>query len=160
MNFIEDLQAAELHWHFVQASQALRAELYIPAVITYLTAIENSIRSTLSQISSNTYPENNELGATLSNRLLRDAKVAGMPISLLAMNGENIIEGIVSNKPNVGVVEIRHNLCHGNIHPYINRELDIFTPECVRELAHTLEEIAVKWSKGLSEFRSSKQSNV
>jgi len=155
MSFIEDLQAAEIHWHFAQASQALKAELYIPAVITYLIAIENSIRSTLSQISSNGYPENNELGATLSNRLLRDAKHAGMPISLLAMNGENIVEGIVSNRPNVGVVEIRHNLSHGNIHPYINRELGFFTPECVRKLAHDLEEIAIQWSKGLSEFRSS-----
>ena len=64
---------------------------------------------------------------TLSNRLLKSAHDAGMPIEALAFPKEiNFLEKLESKKPNqvnTEVVRIRHNLFHGNILEYINTEL-------------------------------------
>ena len=153
MSYVRELEAAELHWHFQQAEAALAVGLYIPAIITYLAAIENSIRSTLYQLRVAGYPEDGDLGATLSNRLLRDGYQAGMPVERLALGGEAILEGIKQNRPNVGIVSVRHNLCHGNIQPYIDRELGTFTPECLRGVSSEIETVARQWVSGLATFR-------
>ena len=157
MSFIDELQAAELHWHFEQARKAFEAELYLPSILSYLAAIENSIRITLHQLNEDKYPDNDELGTTLSNSLLRIANKAGLPIEKLAFPNEDIISDIIINKPNVTIVNIRHNLLHGNILPYINKEYGIFTPECLRETAMELDMLSVKWVKSLSQFRRSKK---
>lgn len=153
MSFVDELKAAELHWHFEQAREALNAELYLPAVLSYLAAIENSIRSTLHQLDEDGYPANDDLGATLSNRLLRDAHAAGMPIEALALGEEEILAGITTNKPNVGIVAVRHDLLHGNVLPYVDRVIGFFTPECLRDLAIELDRIATKWAQQLGCFR-------
>lgn len=156
MDYVKELQAAELHWHFHQASAALASNLYMPGVITFLAAIENSIRSTLYQLKNAGYPVEGELGITLSNRLLRDAHEIEMPIETLALGGEDILMGIKRNHPHVGIVSVRHDLCHGNVQNYINRELGFFTPECLREVSIEIEQIAQRWASGLGSFRAEK----
>jgi hypothetical protein len=100
------------------------------------------------------YPNEGELGATLSNRLLRDAHQVGMPIETLALGGEDILVRIMQNRPHVGIVSVRHDLCHGNVQKYINKELGIFTPECLREVAAEIEQIAQKWAGDLGAYRA------
>lgn len=158
--FFKQHLGPEVHWFFVQASQALEAELYLPACTSFLNGIEMSIRMTMTQIKSSDRRVSNsvDLGKTMGNKLLRCSKEEGLPIDALAFPGErNFLENLKTQE-DVMVVRIRHNLCHGNILEYINSELgegrEFFTPECCRELAHILYEISKKWAIELGQFRA------
>lgn len=160
---IEQGLGAEVHWFFTQAQQALESELYLPACTSFINGIEASIRVTLSQIKIPTRVKELDPIKTLSNRLLKNAQDAGIPIECLAFpNEQGFMHKLRTEKPNkvnVEIVKVRHNLCHGNILEYINTELgernEFFTPECCRELAFVLYAASKQWAKNLGAFRRS-----
>lgn len=159
--FLEQGLGAEVHWFLVQAVQALKSDLYLPACTSFLNGIEASLRVTMSQVDHLARVENLKSHITLSNRLLKSASDAGLPVSALAFPGENtFLEKLQSKKRervDVEVVRIRHNLCHGNILEYVNTELGednaFFTPECCRGLSIQLYKISKVWATQLGEFR-------
>ncbi|MHC3434185.1 hypothetical protein [Delftia lacustris] len=153
------LKAAEFHWHFSQGLQAIDKNLYVPGVLSLLAGIEASLRFTLYQLNSTEFPFEDDLGAVLSNSLLRQAKEAGLPVSTLAFPREDdFIANLAARKPEVRIVKIRNDLAHGNIQSFVNRELGdelaFFTPECLRPLAHELKELSLCWAKDLAAFRA------
>ncbi len=101
----------------------------------------------------------------LSNRLLVAARAAGLPVNKLAFPEEtDFIQKLESIKPNirnVEIVRVRHNLCHGNILEYINKELGednyFFTPECCLKLAVQLLIVSKAWVEELGKFRKAMQ---
>lgn len=133
----------------------------MPACTSFLNGIEASIRVTLTQVENPVRVTELNPVKTLSNRLIKSAQDSGLPVNALAFPDEsNFLVNLGSKKPNVvhvEVVRIRHNLCHGNILEYINVELGegnaFFTPECCRELVHTLHSVSKKWASELSQFR-------
>ncbi|WP_241606184.1 hypothetical protein [Rosenbergiella epipactidis] len=159
--FFEQGLGAEVHWFFAQGSEALKAELYLPACTSFLIGIEASIRVTMAQIENPIQVTELDPYKILSNKLLLSAHKKGLPVKLLAFQGEdNFIEKITSTakpSPYAEIVRIRHNLCHGNILEYVNTELGesntFFTPECCRALALTLLNISKAWAFGLGDFR-------
>lgn len=159
--FAEQGLGAEVHWFFTQAVQALKSELYLPACTSFLNGIEASLRVTMSQIENPGRVEELDPVKTLSNRLLKSAHDAGLPVEALAFPLEDSflekIETKRSNQVNADVVRVRHNLCHGNILEYINSDLGggnaFFTPECCRELAHLLHKVSKDWAEQLGVFR-------
>ncbi|AHF01737.1 hypothetical protein THIAE_08180 [Thiomicrospira aerophila AL3] len=159
--FAERGLGAEVHWFFTQAVQALKSELYLPACTSFLNGIEASLRVTISQVENPARVEELDPIKTLSNRLLKSAQDAGLPVEYLAFPEESdFLEKLKSKKPNLvntEVVRIRHNLCHGNILEYINADLGednaFFTPECCRELAHILHKVSKQWAEELGVFR-------
>lgn len=152
---------AEVHWFFTQAVQALKSELYLPACTSFLNGIEASLRITMSQVEKPVRVEELDPVKTLSNRLLKSAHDAGLPVGALAFPKEDDflakLESMRPNQVNAEVVRVRHNLCHGNILEFVNIELGedntFFTPECCRELAHTLHIVSKKWAEQLGMFR-------
>jgi hypothetical protein len=156
---VQQLRAAEFHWHFSQSLRAIESQLYIPGCIGLLTGIEASLRFTLYQFDNVKFPFDEDLGQTLSNALLRTASLAGLPVGSLAFPGEpDFFEKLESRSPYVELVRVRHNLAHGNIQEYVNRDLGdenaFFTPECLRSLASLLEQLAGKWVTEIAAFRS------
>jgi hypothetical protein len=159
--FLEQGLGAEVHWFFSQAFEALKMGLYLPACTSFLNGIEASLRITLAQIENPRPVEQLDPVKLLSNRLLKSAHALGVPVDALAFPHEkNFIGKLESKKPNlekVEVVRVRHNLCHGNILEYINKDLGedqaFFTPECCRELALLLYGVSKEWAKQLGKFR-------
>lgn len=159
--FAEQGLGAEVHWFFTQAVQALKSELYLPACTSFLNGIEASLRVTISQVENPARVEALDPVKTLSNRLLKSAHEAGLPVEALAFPEEDdFLERLESKKPNqvnAEVVRVRHNLCHGNILEYINTDLGednaFFTPECCRELADLLHKVSIEWAEKLGVFR-------
>lgn len=159
--FIEQKHGAEINWFFTQAAQALDSELYLPACSSFLIGIEASLRVTLAQVENTARIQKFYSDKTLSNRLLKSAQDAGLPVKALAFPGENNfqerLESIKPNKINAEIVRVRHDICHGNILEYINVELGeknaFFTPECCRELANQLHQLSKEWASQLREFK-------
>ncbi|OTG90220.1 hypothetical protein [Acinetobacter sp. ANC 3832] len=154
---------AEIHWFFTQALEAMKHSLFLPACISFIHGIEASIRVTYSkQLKSSTYTLNNFNDVpTLSNSLLKKAQNIGIPINFFKLPNEADFEqNLISKKPNlkyVEIVRVRHNLAHGNIFEFINKELGennmFFTPECCKELTENLYEISKNWCVELSKFK-------
>jgi hypothetical protein len=162
MRIVRELRAAEFHWHFSQGFEALSRELYVPGVLSLITGIEGSIRFTLYQRNSNIFPFSEELGAVLSNSLLRVGNEAGLPVATLAFSGEvDFISSLASKRPEVRIVKIRNDLAHGNIQSFVNRDLGddqaFFTPECLRPLAEDLIQVSRRWMVGLANYRTTTQ---
>lgn len=159
--FFENLRGAEFHWFFIQAVKALEHDLYIPAVSSLFNGIESTLRVTLQQIATPYAPQAPSPYRVLSNRLILDAHVHGMPVEKLAFAGEiNFFEKLHSEKPDridVEIVRLRNDICHGNVFEFINRELGeenhFFTPECLRDLAVSLLDISKQWTLALGKFR-------
>src|SRR4029077_13880211 len=129
-DFIDWLAAAELHWFFIQGEKALRSGLYIPGAAALINGIEASIRFTLHALDGKTIEDN--LGATLSNPLIKNARDRGLPVRTLAFPNEHDFDLKLAGREHVEIVRVRHNLAHGNIVEYMNREQEMFTPECLR----------------------------
>lgn len=143
-----------VHWFFVQGVEALQQDLYLPGVASLILGIEASVRVTMKEIEGTDFLADRELGKTLSNSLLRDAKEAGLPVGTLAFPGEeDFKEKLLSNKPHVEIVRVRHDLAHGNVLAFVNEELGaenrFFTPECLRDLSRVLEDMCDRWSEEL-----------
>src|SRR6266566_1940230 len=86
-DYVEWLKAAEIHWFFIQGQKALERDLYLPGTVALLNGIEASIRFTLHKLDGKDLDE--DLGATLSNSLIRRARERGFPVQALAFPGEN-----------------------------------------------------------------------
>jgi len=147
----------EIHWFFHQGVVALRQHLYLPACTTLLNGIESSLRVTQARLDF-AGAGDLELGTTLCNRLLRDLRARGVPVNLLAFSDETDFDDrLRQNKPHVRIVQVRHDLCHGNVAKYVNYDLGphqgFFTPECLRDLAEELRALSRKWVTGLASFR-------
>jgi len=163
--FFERLCAAEFHWFFIQGVDALFNGLYIPSVSSFLNGIEASLRITIDQVVK-IEPELLELSPykVLSNKLIFDAQLLGMPVSYLAFPDENDFDTkLHSAKPNrieVEIVRQRNNICHGNILEFINRDLgrenSFFTPVSLRNLAFDLLDISGNWAENLGKYRRTK----
>ncbi|MCF5658245.1 hypothetical protein, partial [Pseudomonas poae] len=139
---------AETHWLFIQAYDALKHELYLPACTGFLTGIEGSLRNTMAQVKIPAPIDNVDDISLLSNSLLRQARANGMSIDALAFPGEQDFETNLPTRQNVELVRVRHTLCHGNILEYVSAQEDLpalFTPECCRDLANKLHVISRNW---------------
>ena len=151
-DYVEQLKAAEFHWFFVQGEQALASDLYVPGAASLIAGVEASIRSTLHRLDGRDVDD--DLGATLSNSLLRVAASRGLPVQALSFPGEtDLLVKVQRREPYAEIVRIRHNLAHGNIMEYVNREFGIFTPECLRDLSRQLVATARRWARDLGQFR-------
>jgi len=158
--FAKHLCAAEFHWFFIQGIDAILNRLYIPGVSSLLNGIEASLRITLAQVESGDFA-NISPYCVLSNKLIRDARVIGMPISVLAFPTEaNFDQNLESKKPdlvNVEIVRYRNDICHGNILEFIDHGFGeqnlIFTPDCISSLAFLLIDISGIWAEQLGQFR-------
>lgn len=147
---------AETHWLFIQAYDALKHELYLPACTGFLTGIEGSLRNTMAQVKIPAPIDNVDDISLLSNSLLRQARANGMSIDALAFPGEQDFETNLPTRQNVELVRVRHTLCHGNILEYVSAQEDLpalFTPECCRDLANKLHVISRNWVANLGAFR-------
>lgn len=155
--WIEHSLGAESHWLFIQAYDALRHELYLPACTGFLTGVEASLRNTLAQVQNPMNVKNLKGISTLSNPLLNVARTNGINIDCLVFPGEEDFEVKLATRHNhVELVRIRHTLCHGNILEYISEQEGLpplFTPECCRDLAETLHTISREWVASLGAFR-------
>lgn len=163
--FLNHHLGAEVHWFFSQGSEALKQGLILPACSSLIIGIESSLRVTMAQLEKPAPVEELDPARTLSNRLLIAARGAGLPVEKLAFPDEDdFIEKLESIKPNlqnVKIVRIRHNLCHGNILEYINKDLGennhFFTPECCLKLAIQLLIVSKAWVEALGNFRKAMQ---
>ena len=157
--FAATLMNPAFHWFFTQGQQALEAELYIPGVSSILNGIEASLRVTMTQIDLE-YAGTLNLSPyrLLSNMMLSKAHAAGLPVKLLAMRGESDFLNQIETKKNVTIVQLRHDVCHGNILNFIQRmefeKIEILTPECLRTTAADLLDLAYRWALGLAQFRA------
>jgi len=148
------LGAAEFHWHFTQGLQALDSELYVPGTVCLLNGIEASIRITMYQLDDPDIPEPEDLGSTLSNSLLRQAREVGIDVGTLQFPEEtDFEEKIETRNDNVKVVSLRHDLAHGNVLEYVNRDLNFFTPECLREVSSQLRVVTENWIDEIAAYR-------
>lgn len=156
--------AAEFHWFFIQGLDAIKSGFYVPGISSLLNGFEASLRVTISQVSAEgAAPPELSSCKVLSNRLIKQALELGIPVYFLALPSESdFMEKLDSVKPNildVELVRLRNNICHGNILEFINTDLDpensFFTPECMRELAENLLEVAYVWAQELGKFRRS-----
>jgi hypothetical protein len=157
--FVFALLDPTFHWFFSQGQQALESELYIPGVSSILNGIEASLRVTMAQL------EDEQLGRLslspyrlLSNTMLRKARDAGLPVELLALQGDQDLLTQIDTKTNVGIVQLRHDVCHGDILRFVQRveleEIEFLTPECLRPTAARLLDVAYNWASGLAKFRA------
>nr|WP_320048885.1 hypothetical protein [uncultured Desulfuromonas sp.] len=156
-NYARRINAAETHWYFIEGAQAFHHGLYLASSLSFLNGIESSIRALLMYIDQGF--ENDDLvGPTFSNRLLRDAQKVGLNVEILAFDDEpDFLTDIQSNKPNVKIVQTRHNLCHGNVFEYIEdipvTNDRIFTPNSLYPLASKLRDLGEAWSKEIERFK-------
>lgn len=157
--FLTSLMNPAFHWFFTEGQDALMQELYIPGVSSLLNGIEASVRVTMAQLvedyDGKLVLSNYQL---LSNTLLRQARDAGLPIQKLAFPGEDDFNDVLERKDkSVAVVQLRHDVCHGNILEFIQRmefeNIEYFTPECLQEIAAVLLGVSYEWAKSLAEFR-------
>lgn len=158
--FQASLMNPAFHWFFTQGQEALMRELYIPGVSALLNGIEASIRVTMTQLAED-YDGKLVLSnyRLLSNTLLRKARDEGLPVHKLAFPGEDDFNNVLERKDkNVEVVQLRHDVCHGNILRFIvTMEFEgirTLTPECLREIAAILLGVSYEWAKSLAEFRA------
>jgi len=163
--FLKHNLGAEVHWFFSQGSEALKHGLIIPACSSFIIGIESSLRVTMAQIEKPVPVEELDPTRILSNRLLVAARDAGLPVEKLAFPGEpdfiDKLESVKPNQRNVEIVRVRHNLCHGNILEYINKDLGennhFFTPECCLKLSIQLLQVSKAWVEELGKFRQAMQ---
>lgn len=148
---------AENHWLFIQAYDAWKLGLYLPACTGFLTGIEASLRNTMAQVNNLAPVDNIDDISTLSNSLLRQARAVGIIIDDLAFPGEQNFEvNLLTRSNHVELVKVRHTLCHGNILQYVRTEGDLgsfFTPECCLCLANNLHMVSRNWVASLGAFR-------
>jgi hypothetical protein len=147
--FVAHLRGSAMHWFFVQGAKALRKDLYIPGVLSLINGIEATLRITIHQLEGKSVNED-----------MSDYKLLSNTRSLAFPGESDFIANLATTKPNrvdVKIVALRNDLCHGNVAPFINRELgeDIlfFTPECLRETSQILLSVSKQWVEELSRFR-------
>jgi hypothetical protein len=156
--FVEALMNPAFHWFFTQGQDALLQELYLPGVSALLNGFEASLRVTLAQLEPD-YEGVLELSPTqvLNNKLLRKAHRAGIPIQYLAFPGEEDFTAKLETRKNVRIVQLRHDVCHGNILAFIQtteyERIQILTPECLRPIAAVLLGMAYQGGRSLAKFR-------
>lgn len=157
--FATALMNPAFHWFFTQGQQALQQELYIPGVSSLLNGIEASLRVTVAQLDPG-YDGDLALSPyqTLSNTLLRKARDLGVPVQNLAWPGEDDFQQKMETKDNVFIVQLRHDVCHGDILRFIEmmeyEQIPILTPESLRSTAAELLAVSFAWAHDLAEFRA------
>jgi hypothetical protein len=155
--FTNTLMNSAFHWFFTQGQVALTQELYIPGVSALLNGIEASLRATMAQLEPG-YSGKLKLSKyqLLSNTLLRKARDRSLPITTLAFPGEDDFhDRIEKNRENVRIVQLRHDICHGDILEFIQtiEQKPILTPECLRGVAAVLLGLSFEWAQALAHFR-------
>ncbi|XGI80442.1 hypothetical protein ACED16_01220 [Enterobacter hormaechei] len=159
-----------IDWFFIQATEALHHDLWIPACTSFLNGIETSLMVALKSLMLKTTvndqqpaPELVDLEgiSVMSNALLKKVRQEGVPVELLSFPAEQdmLAKVAAGKKPEAEIVRLRNNLCHGNILEFImsvdigtSGPIRIFTPECCRELAHELSSISRNWVVGLHKY--------
>jgi hypothetical protein len=167
--FFESLCAAEQHWFFIQGHDAYVNELYVPALSSLLNGIEATLRVTLHMLKKEAEDDIRDISPyrVLSNTLINEAKDAGLPVEYLAFNDEkDFLEKLASEKPNrvdVRIVQLRNNICHGNVMEFVNVELGpenaFFTPECLKPVTERVLAISADWCEMLGRFKREKGFN-
>jgi len=158
--FCLSLMNPAFHWFFTQGQQALEMELYIPGVSALLNGIEASLRVTMAQLEPDYLGDRLELSPyqNLSNTLLRKGRESGLPVELLKFEDEDDFLAKIDTKENVHIVQLRHDVCHGNILNFRRRmdfeQIDILTPECLRHTAANLLDLSYTWAVGLAKYRA------
>jgi hypothetical protein len=160
-NYYRRLRGAETHWFFVEAEKALRHDLYIAAVLSFINGIEASIRTNVMYMQKKFDEESMGKVDIMKNTLLLEARSIGMRVELLSFPDEADFEEKLNskgkNKKSVELIRVRNNLCHGNVFEYFQKVPDseeiIFTSECLRGLALTLQSISQAWSKEIERFK-------
>jgi hypothetical protein len=154
--FVGSLMNPAFHWYFTQGQDALLSGLILPGISSMLNGIEGSIRVTVAQQAENYQGELVlENHVLLSNRLLRKAKDLGLPIHLLKFPGEEDFDQLLETRTHVKIVQLRHDVNHGNLLPFIREtaEFRILTPECLMTEAAVLLGISYEWAAALARFR-------
>ena len=165
--FAVALMNPAFHLFFTQGQQALEAELYIPGVSSILNGFEASLRVTMAQLDPGyagklrLSPSDDVLSkkrmSVLSNKLLSQAHDVGLPVERLSLRIDKNFLDQIKTRNHVGIVQLRHNVCHGNILDFIQKmefeQIEILTPECLRSTAAELLGVAYRWAFDLAQFR-------
>jgi hypothetical protein len=151
---------AKVHWFFVQGFKAIHRDLYIPGNLSLLNGIEISIRQTLHLCDGKSNDTDLNSWEIMKDSMLAKALKDGLPISKLSFPDEDIVEVITKRNATSQIVKVRNDLCHGNVHQFVQNisgsDEKLFTPECTRELAEALMKISRVWVKELAQFCKNK----
>lgn len=149
-------QGAEKAWFLIEGKAALDREMYIAALLCYVTGIEACLRTTLKYHRGGT--ENDPLdNITLCNKLLKECMDIGLSTQFLAFPTEtDFITKIQSKSPDVEIVALRHEITHGNFTRFYRRDSATgrrtFHPSHVKDTAIQLQELADTFVKELRRF--------
>lgn len=154
--FISACAPSPFHWHFHQAYEALRKELFLPGVSGLLNGIEASLRTTLTELGGR--PLDGDLGSVMNNSLLRAAEIHGMAIDHFAFPGEDDFRTKLPTKDGVRLVRLRNDICHGNFQSFVGKVAgsDYFVPESLAQTAALLLQVSFNWTRSVADFRHSK----
>jgi hypothetical protein len=149
--------AAQTHWYFAEAKGSLRDGRFLASVLCVFNGIEASVR----WLHAAHFPKNEaylEGVPIFGHGLLRDLESLGYKVEVLAFPGEtDFLSKIKSKKPQVELLRHRNNLAHGNVTEFFQSSPEsderIFSPECLRDLANTLEEVSNAWLREVERYR-------
>jgi hypothetical protein len=162
-NFNHHFIAGELTPFFKDGARALHCEAYLAACLCFLTGIEMSLRLPLLFKHGKDIRTAGKIDVDiplLKNDLLLKAKKLGLPVHLLKYPDEDLAKfnadlPKTSWQDQVKIVQMRNNLCHGNLNILVNTDdpesPKIFTKDIECE-ARTLSEISTKWSENYNIF--------
>lgn len=153
-SFCQLSSGAEYHWYFLQGFDAFINGNLLPSLLSFISGIEASLRSTLYIMTAN--PGNKiYVKEFMKMDLIYDAYEKGLPVSTLAFKHEQEFIDKIRSKTKIHLLKIRNDLMHGNIKSYCQQyeEDRIFTPDLL--LNDLLETIIIsrKWIAELSEVR-------
>jgi hypothetical protein len=156
-SYLENIHDANVHWFFEQAIRAYDSELYLASALSYITGIEALLRKAAKPLES---PD--KVGApeylysdVLSNSLLRKLQQQAVDVTCFCFPDETndiFLEKLKTKKDPVRLVQLRHDINHGNIQHFI-KETDegekIFTPDMLQGVCKILEPMAFDFLKNL-----------
>jgi hypothetical protein len=160
--YLENIHDANVHWFFEQAIRAYDGELYLASALSYITGIEALLRKAAKPLEN---PD--KVGApeylhsvSLSNALLRKFQQQSVDVSCFRFPDETndiFLEKLKTKKDHVRLVQLRHDINHGNIQHFI-QETDegetIFTPNMLQSVCKILEPMPLEFLKNLKGSKS------
>ena len=169
-HFFENIKTAYIHWFFIQGIEAIKHQLFLPAVLSFLNGIESSLRIEMAYIKRKETSQDDcslveelDRKAILNNGLIAEANDLGFPVATLAFPDEKeYFIKKVKSKERVKLVDVRNDICHGNILKWVDKkycnEDYLFTPELLIPLLKTLLWISYNWVEELRNFKNLKNS--
>ncbi|WP_157792638.1 hypothetical protein [Thiomicrospira microaerophila] len=171
--YVANIQNAGVHWFFDQAIHAYAHELYLASALSYITGIEALLRQVAKPLEKNDSAITSEYlySSTLSNSLLNQLYKRGVDVTCFRFPEESIDSFLAKlseedksnknnkknkdnkdNKDNVRLVQLRHDINHGNIENFFKKTdggEPTFAPEMMQGVCKILEPMALTFLNSL-----------